>query len=177
MTDKKFIEDQSEVRHKLQYLVLFQPESDKFDEIYIDPTTKQKWERYEFEFEDQINYGVGIRTIPYPSIEETIEIALNFKYPDEVAGASALLFELDRQGFEIRKPLLDSIEKQRSEILADRFETIYLRTKIYDKTNNRDTTGKKIEDIKMDSKYYIETANRAEELKGKIFKYNNYTKK
>ena len=165
MTEKKFIEDQSEVRSKLQSFDLFQSETDQFEEIYIDPKTNQKWEKYDFEFEDQINYGIGLRYFPYCSIEETIEIALTSEFQDEVAGASALLWELDRQGLEIRVPLLNSIELRKPEITKDRFETIYWRTEIYDKTNNRETIGKKFEEIEGDSKYYSETSERAKKLK------------
>lgn len=173
MTEKKFIEDQSEVRSKLKSLELFQLETDQFEEIYIDPKTKQQWEKYEFEYEDQMNYGIGLRSFPYCSIEETIKIALNSEFPDEVAGASALLWELDRQGLEIREPLLNSIEVRKSEITVDRFETIYWRTEIYDQTNNRETVGKKFEEIEADSKYYLETSERAKDLKEKITTANN----
>jgi hypothetical protein len=168
MIEKKFIEDQSEVKQRLQELKLFQPKTEQFEEIYIDPKTNQKWEQYEFEIEYPINYGIGLRTFPYTTIDETIEIVLTSNSPDEVAGASALLFKLDRQGLDIRKPLLNSIEERSSEVSPDRFETIYWRTEIYDKTNNRKVIGKQFEEVKADSVYYIETADRAKELKEKI---------
>ena len=168
MIEKKFIENQSEVQCKFLSLDLYQSETKQSKEIYIDPRTKQKWEKYEFEFEDQTNYGIGLRSFPYCSIEETIEIALTSEFPDEIAGASALLFELDRRGLEIREPLLNSIEVRKTEISMDRFETIYWRTEIYDKTNNRQTMGKKLEEIESDSMYYFETSERAKDLKEKI---------
>ena len=46
------------------------------NKIYSDPVSMQKWEEYEFEFENGIAYsGVGLRQIPYPSIDEIIQIA------------------------------------------------------------------------------------------------------
>ena len=114
-----------------------------------------------------MTYGIGLRNFPYPSIDETIEIALSSKFKDEVAGASALLYELDREGQEIRKPLLKSIEQIIPNISKDRFETIYWRTKIHDKTNNREIMGKNLSEIEADYAYYIQTAEHAEILREK----------
>lgn len=168
MTVKKFIEDQSQVKIKLTNLKLIQKETDEFEEIYLDSLTEEKWEKYDFEFEDQVSYGIGLRRIPYPTIDETIEIALTSNYNDEVSGASALLFEFDRQGLEIRDSILQRLEDNISNISIDRFDTIYWRTEIYDKTNNRETFGKSLEEIEKDSQHYISTSNRAKELKNKI---------
>ncbi len=167
MSSKKFIENQLEVKQLLQKLKLCEVKNHQV-EIYINPITNQKWEKYEFEFEDDGSTGTGLRCFPYCSIKTTIHIALNSDDTDEVDGAATLLYEFDRQGHEVRKPLLEAIEKRLAHISLDRFETIYWRTALYDKTNNRSIVGKKWAEIKKDASFFLETAEWANTLREKI---------
>lgn len=168
MRHKKFIEDPADVQDALDSWELDQSETVLHRTIYVDPKSRNKWEKYEFEWEGEPLFRIGLRRFPYPSIGETIQIALYSKFEDEVAGAAALLYEYDRQGQDVREPLLNSIEQVIHDISRDRFEAIYWRSEIFDPTNNRDVKGKSIGEIEADANHYRETATRAKALHARI---------
>ena len=163
-----FIEDHSLVKTKLKHLVVSKDASDEFEDLYLDPKTKEKWEGYDFEFEDQMNAGYGIRKVPYPSMQETISIALNSTFMDEVGGAAALLHDYHFQGANVREPLLNLLEDQIHEISKERFETLYWRAELYDKSNLQPIMFKTYATIKKEANFYSDTAERANKLIEKI---------
>jgi len=170
MSNRVFIEEQTLVKEKLGQLVLFQPASKEYEQIYIDSSSGDKWEKYEFEYEEQNSPAIGLRKYPYPSIEAIVSIALTSTHMDEVSGAAALLWELDRKGIEIRTHLLQELESQLDEISNERFEIIYWRAELYDITNNRTILNKSFQEIEKDAAYYRVTASKANELREKIIK-------
>ncbi len=170
MNNRIFIEDQVLVKKKLQQLLLMQPTTKEHEEIYIDTSSGDKWEKYEFELNEQTDDAIGLRRYPYPSIEEIVSIASKSIYLDEVSGAAALLWELDRKGIKVRTHLLKELELMLNEISIERFEIIYWRTEIYDTTNNISLLDKSDQEIENDAAYYRLTALKAKELREKIIK-------
>ncbi|MEP1487904.1 MAG: hypothetical protein ABJK28_05715 [Algibacter sp.] len=168
MQIRKFIENQDLVKTMLKDLELIQNSTVDFDEIYIDRATNQKWEKYDFEFLDQITNGIGLRIYPYPTVKTIIEIAINSIYLDEVAGASALLFEKDRLGENVREELILKLTKNLNKVSKEYFEIIYWRTEFYSNTNERDTMNKKYSEVQEDYDFYIQTANRIKKLRKKV---------
>ena len=77
MTKKTFIEEQQEVRGILSAPKSTGERSGHDTEIFVNPVTGEKWERYLFELDDDHGEGIGLRRFPYPPISEASEIAIN----------------------------------------------------------------------------------------------------
>lgn len=173
MTDRFFIEDQDLVKKMLDRLTPLNDSSGWQCELFIDQTTNQKWEKYQFELFDADDDGIGLRRYPYPSIEEIIRVALTSKYIDEIDGASGLLLDMEHDKIEFRDMLLSEIEKNINDINEDRFEIIYNRAELYNRLNKRDILGKHYTEIEKDAEHFKELMIKAVRLRQRIKRIGN----
>ncbi|EKB48202.1 hypothetical protein [Cecembia lonarensis] len=168
MTDRTFIEDQDLVEKMLKKLTPLNESSGWQCELFIDKTTNQKWEKYQFELLEADNDGIGLRRFPYPSTKEIIRIALTSKYFDEIDGASGLLLDMEFDKVEFREMLISEIEKNINNIDKDRFEIIYNRAELYETLNKREVLGKHYKQIEKDAEYFKELMAKAEGLRQRL---------
>ena len=134
-------------------------------ELMVDPESGSQWEKYLFELDDED--AIGLRKYPYPTFEETIRIALTTEFVDEIDGASAFIYEHDKDG-SAKELLIQEIEKDVQSINPERFNIIYWRAELFDSTNKRPIIGKHYSDVDRDHQHFIELAERVEKLKQQI---------
>lgn len=172
MIERTFIEDQELVAKILEQLDSTRATTGYNLEQYIDKKAGQLWESYEFELDG--NEALGLRKYPYPDIYKIIEIALISTFMDEVAGACALLHQLEwNNRFEFREILLNEIYKRINSIEEQRMEIIFERTELSDFSNKRDVLGKTIYEVEDDAQYFQNLTKFAIELKKKVTSANH----
>jgi hypothetical protein len=159
---KYFIENQTEVSSILKSLEQTGTSTGYQTEILINHETNETWEKYLFELEGEEEDAIGLRRLPYPTIDETIIIALNSNFLDEVDGASAYLWNVDSDG-SIQEQIIEALEK-RNDLTSERIETIYSRAELYNQSNKRPTLGKHFSEVKKDHEHFIELSKRAQKL-------------
>jgi hypothetical protein len=168
-TNLKFIEAQNIVRAKLRQLKRTGEKTQSGNDLYVDPHTNQKWEKYRVELDEPLRIeGAGLRTFPVPNTEGIINIILTTRSTDELGAAAEYLYLQEIQGVEFRERLLDAIEKQLANIPIDWIDCVYKRANLADYGNKRQTANKSIEEIKTDYSYFKELTNRADKLRLKI---------
>ena len=174
MIIRHFIEDQKLIKQMLRRLKPTGDLTNNCLEIYVDPTTGEKWGKYEFELEDQINYAIGLRLLPYPDTDKLIEIALTSSHIDEIHGAAALLLDQEHSDHrEFREKLLNEIETKIKDITLERFNIIFNRAELYDKSNKREILGKHLNEIRNDADHFFNMSIKADELREKITATNS----
>lgn len=158
MSSRTFIENQSEVSE------LFEQLEQDIDYIFINPMSGQRWERYAFEIDNEVVFG--LRKYPNPELETVIKIILDSDDMDEVSGACGFLSEREyEERFEFRQELIEALENNVRNIDSERFEIIYYRAVLSCRLNKRDVLGKSIEQVMADATHFEQLADRAEKLK------------
>ena len=174
MADRYFAEDQQLVKQMLKRFKRIDEQTKHLDELFIDNSTGQTWEKYEFELENQLDYATGLRRFPYPGTDKIIEIALTSSEADEINGAAGLLLEQELYaGQEFRHKLLSRLEETINTIDAARLTIIYDRAKLYDKSNKREILGKSYREILEDAEHFSAMKKKADELREKIISNGN----
>ena len=172
MTKPQFIVNKDQIGAKRKTLKQISIESDGWEIHYLDQSNNERWVEYRMEPE---YHGGGyplLVKLPIPNTEQLIEIALESKNLDEIAGASVFIYtneEYDK--IEFRNDLVEKIEEfyqhrigKLTEFDIKKIETIIYETGLNDSTNRKQTMGKHYTEIEKDHEYYKYNAERAKRI-------------
>ena len=158
MSSRTFIENQSDVSE------LFGRLKKDADYIFIDPISGQRWEKYAFEIDNEVVFG--LRKYPTATLETILKIILDSDDMDEVSGACGFLSEREYGArIEFRQGLIEALENNADNIEPKRFEIIYNRAVLSSRMNKRDVLGKSFIQVMADATYFEQLSDRAEKLK------------
>ncbi len=144
-------------------------QSDEKSTQYIDDQTQESWKKSEVV---SMYIGEPITTLiqlPEPTSLELIDITLSSEFDDEVIAASLRLRDNElNKGEEFREELLNVLKKINIQALDEgqkmRLKTIILLTELTHGENRREVIGRKTEEIKSDSDFFMRIAYQAEQI-------------
>lgn len=136
---------------------------------YIDNQTGEAWLMYNVTsmyIEGQIT---NLIRLPEPTTTELIDIVFSSEYNDEVIAAALRLRDNELfKGQEFREDLLNRILKVKTRNLDNgqktRLKTVIILTELAHGENRREIIGKTQDDIKADFDFYMNIAEKADEI-------------
>ncbi|GAA4246629.1 hypothetical protein GCM10022292_33670 [Winogradskyella damuponensis] len=150
-------------------------ESDGWETKYIDQRDQSEWIEIPLESEYHGGGNPILFRLPKPSQTELIKLLIKSKDLNQISAISCLLkeseFDQSDKHKEYREELIIELEKivNDKEFKWNGFEKKRLTTIIYDSDlnfphNQRESLGKKYEEVESDYQYYKNIADRAEKI-------------
>jgi ribosomal protein L20 len=135
--------------------------------VYKDPLTNSFWLKYYATAAAQGGGYLTLMRLPGPGTEKLIDIAISTIFEDEsVAAVLRLLDEEAIEKKEFRLELISRLEQavEKANIAAERVMKIIKFANLADPMNKREVVGKTAVQVKADSDYFKDIAERAKQL-------------